>query len=169
MNILILNGSPRADGNTAALAAAFAEGAASAGHSVKTIQVGTMNIRGCVGCMACRGNGGVCVQKDDMTAVYPELQKAELIVLASPVYFWALTGQMQSAVTRFFAIGRPAAKEYVLLLSSGRTDVYEGPLAQYAMLQKRFNVRSRGVFTFAGNGQQTEENFGKLRRFAASL
>ena len=110
MKIAILNGSPRAK-NTAAMINAFAEGAKEAGHEVEIFHVGKMNIGGCKGCEYCHTKGGgTCVQKDDMEKVYPALAEAELVVLASPVYYFGLTGQLQSAVSRFYAVGAPAAR-----------------------------------------------------------
>ena len=170
MNILILNGSPRPGGNTAALAKAFAEGAESAGHSVTQVQVGTMDIRGCVGCEACRKSGsGKCVQQDDMQSVYPAIQEADMIVLASPVYFWSLTGQMQSAITRLYCLGKLKTEKFALILSSGSPNVYDAVNAQFDMLLKWFSGRDMGRFTFNGGDQQSAENLAKLRAFGASL
>ena len=115
MKIAVLNGSPRLKGNTAALIDAFKEGAESKGHQVSVLQVGTMKIAGCKGCEFCHTKGGgTCVQKDDMEQVYPALAEAELLVLASPVYYFGLTGQLQSAVSRFYAVMAPAAKKWAL-------------------------------------------------------
>ena len=170
MNILILNGSPRKGGNTAALAEAFTEGALSAGHSVTQIQVGTMNIRGCLGCEACRKSGsGKCIQQDDMQSVYPAISEADMIVIASPVYFWALTGQMQSAITRLYCLGKLKTDKFALILSSGSPNVYDACFAQFDMLLKWFSGRDMGRFTFNGGEQKSEENLNKLRAFGASL
>ena len=170
MKIVILNGSPRRGGNTAALAKAFTEGAESAGHTVVQLPVGTMNIRGCVACEACRKSGsGKCVQQDEMQSVYPDVADADMIVLASPVYFWSLTGQMQSAISRLYCLGRLKAEKYALLLSSGSPNVYDACFAQFDMLLKWFGGSDAGRFTFNGSEQQTEENLAKLRAFGASL
>ncbi len=103
MKILVLNGSPRKNGNTAALVEAFREGAESAGHEVKIWNVGSMKINGCLGCEYCHGAGaGKCVQNDDMQQIYPDMADAEMVVWASPIYYWSLSGQMQSCITRFW-------------------------------------------------------------------
>ena len=170
MNILILNGSPRPGGNTAALMKAFTEGAESAGHTVTQLQVGAMNIRGCLGCEACRKSGsGKCVQQDDMQQVYPAINAADMIVLASPVYFWALTGQMQSAITRLYCLGKLKTDKFALVLSSGSPNVYDACFAQFDMLLKWFSGRDMGRFTFNGGEQKSAENLEKLRAFGASL
>lgn len=170
MNIVILNGSPRPGGNTAALVKAFTEGAVSAGHTVTAYQVGTMQIRGCLGCGVCRSSGsGKCVQQDEMQQVYPAVAAADLVVLASPVYFWALTGQMQSAISRLYCLGKLKAEKYALILSSGSPNVYEACNAQFDMLLKWYSGKDAGRFAFNGPDQQSEENLSKLRTFGASL
>lgn len=96
MNILILNGSPRPNGNTAAMIRAYAEGANEAGHIIHVVDVCKMKINGCLACEYCHTKGnGVCIQKDDMQEVYPLLEQAEMIVLASPIYYHSFTGQLQ--------------------------------------------------------------------------
>lgn len=92
MNILVLNGSPRVNGSTAAMVQAFAEGAREAGHEVAVIPVGRKKIAGCLGCEYCHTKGnGRCIQKDDEQEVYAALENAEMLVLASPVYYYTLS------------------------------------------------------------------------------
>ena len=83
-NVLILSASPRKGGNSDLLCDQFARGAEEAGHKVEKIRVQEKKISSCLACYGCR-NTGVCVQKDDMQEVYPLLDEAEMIVLASPV------------------------------------------------------------------------------------
>lgn len=90
MKIVILNGSPRLKGNTAMLCDAFAKGAESAGHAVERFDLQKMNIHGCLGCMkGGKDPASPCVQKDDMERIYPAYTEADLVVLASPMYYWA--------------------------------------------------------------------------------
>ncbi len=104
-NIIILNGSPRMNGNTAALCAAFAEGAQSAGHAVTRFDLGKMKIGGCLGCMKGGKNpDSPCVQKDDMEKIYPAYKAADIVVLASPMYYWSVTSQLKAAFDRLFAV-----------------------------------------------------------------
>ena len=103
--IVILNGSPREKGNTSALTAAFTEGAEKAGNSVTEFHLQDMNIGGCLGCYG----GGKdpehpCVVKDDMDLIYPVYKEADLVVLASPLYYWMVSGQLKTAVDRLFAV-----------------------------------------------------------------
>lgn len=124
-NIVILNGSPRLHGNTAMLCDAFAEGAAEAGHTVTRFDLQRMDIRGCLGCV----KGGKdaahpCVQQDDMAAIYPAYTAADVVVLASPMYYWGFSGQLKTAFDRLFAVAecRPGyanpRKDCVLLMAA---------------------------------------------------
>ncbi|MBP5292575.1 MAG: flavodoxin family protein [Clostridia bacterium] len=116
MKIAILNGSPKV-GNTAAMVEAFVEGAKAAGHEVEVLHVGKMKIAGCLACEYCHGKGeGKCIQKDDMEKVMPAYLDADVVVYASPVYYFGMTAQITAAIQRVYAIGKPAkAKKAVLL------------------------------------------------------
>ena len=104
MKVVILNGSPHPNGNTKAMVEAFTRGAKSAGHEVVECPVGSMNIKGCLGCEYCHTKGeGKCVQRDDMDKVYPELASADAVVFASPVHYFMISGQLQSVIARFYA------------------------------------------------------------------
>lgn len=103
--IIVLNGSPRKNGNTSALVKAFREGAESAGHSVTEFWLGGMDIHGCRGCCAGGKNPeSPCVQKDDMEKIYPAYKEADVVVLASPLYYWTISGQLKCAFDRLFAV-----------------------------------------------------------------
>lgn len=103
--IVILNGSPRRNGNTSALVHAFTQGAESAGHTVTEFFLDSMEIHGCKGCF-----GGLsdrdcpCVQQDDMKQIYPVVRDCDVVVLASPLYYWTLSGQLRTAIDRLFAL-----------------------------------------------------------------
>lgn len=103
--IVILNGSPRRNGNTSALIKAFAEGAESSGNSIEEFFLSGMNIHSCKGCFG--GNSGKecpCVQRDDMDSIYPAVRECDVLVLASPLYYWNISGQLKAAVDRLFAL-----------------------------------------------------------------
>ena len=102
-NVLILEGSARVHGNSATLSEEFARGAREAGHTVETVQVTKKKVAGCLGCNACYRNGGVCVQKDDMTEIREKMLAADVIVLASPIYFYTMTAQLKAVIDRTYA------------------------------------------------------------------
>ena len=107
MNILVLNGSPRPHGNTAALVGTFTDEAQKAGHHASVFQIGNGDIRDCKHCDACRATlNGNCVQKDDMQEIYPVMQEWEMLVIASPIYHYSLTGQTHCAIERIYAFER---------------------------------------------------------------
>ena len=104
-NIVILNGSPRQKGNTSMLVEAFAEGARSAGYTVTEFFLSGMDIHGCKGCFG--GHSGKecpCVQHDDMDMIYPAVKDSDVVVLASPLYYWTMSGQLRTALDRLFAL-----------------------------------------------------------------
>jgi multimeric flavodoxin WrbA len=103
--IVVLNGSPRPKGNTSTLIKSFTEGAEESDNSVKVFNLDSMNISGCKGCFCGNDNpDSPCVQKDDMDKIYPHVKDADIIVLASPLYYWNMSGQLRTAFDRLFAL-----------------------------------------------------------------
>ena len=103
--IVILNGSPRPKGNTSALAKAFKEGVESAGHTVTEFFLGAMDIHGCKGCFGGHSSRDCpCVQQDDMMQIYPAVKACDVVVLASPLYYWTISGPLKTALDRLFAL-----------------------------------------------------------------
>ena len=76
------------------------EGARESGHRAEKIFLRDRNIGYCIGCEACHQNNGVCVQKDDMTEIREKMLAADVIVLASPIYFYTMTAQMEAGDIR---------------------------------------------------------------------
>ena len=106
--IMIIDGSPRKNMNTAAMIEAFANGAKSVSEEieVKTIRVYDMNCKGCVSCLACKLKNSkyldVCARKDDFTEPLRETAYADGIVFASPMYFFQITAQLRAFIERLF-------------------------------------------------------------------
>ena len=118
--VLILEGSPRRNGNSAILSGEFTRGAEEAGCSVEKIQVAHKKVAGCLGCNACYRNGGTCVQKDDMADIREKMLAADVIVLASPIYFYSMTAQMKAVIDRTYAFYQQlAGKTFVFLIACG--------------------------------------------------
>ena len=101
--ILIVRGGGRPNGNTAQLAAAFAGGAREAGHTVEEVSLSQVQVNGCLGCNACRYQKP-CVQKDGWASLVPKILDADLLVLASPLYFWTLSSKLKAFIERFYSI-----------------------------------------------------------------
>lgn len=100
--VLILSGSPRKNGNSDLLCDEFMKGAAEAGHQVEKIRVADKNIGYCRACYACKGTG-ICAIKDDMAEVLQKMIDADVLVLASPVYFYSIDAQLKAFIDRSVA------------------------------------------------------------------
>ncbi len=170
MKILILNGSPRKKGNTAALTEAFAKGATGAGHEVTEVFVASKDIKACLACEYCHTKGeGACIQKDDMQEIYPLLKETDMIVFASPIHYFGFSGQLQSALSRFYAPLNPQVKKYAMILSSGSPGVYDGIEAQYKVMVGFFGAEDLGIKEVVGENNKTEAALAELEAFGASI
>ena len=101
--ILIVQGGGRPNGNTDQLVKAFAKGAVDAGHEVEIISLIKNEIKGCLGCNACR-YGKPCVQRDGFNEIVPKIKEADLLVFASPLYFWTISSRIKAFIERFYCI-----------------------------------------------------------------
>lgn len=103
--VLIVSSSPRKNGNSETLAEAFANGAREAGHSVETVRLREKQMGFCRGCLACLKLGR-CVIQDDAVEIAAKMHDADVLVFATPVYYYSVCGQlktMPAALTRFLA------------------------------------------------------------------
>lgn len=98
-NVLIISASPRKKGNSDILCERFAQGAEEIGHKVEKVFLASQNIGYCRGCGVCN-NTHKCVQKDDMVGILDKMVTADVIVLATPVYFYSMDGQMKTFIDR---------------------------------------------------------------------
>lgn len=172
MKILVLNGSPRLHGNTAAMVDAFVNGAMENGHKVTVVNVCQKKIAGCLACEYCHTKGErKCIQQDDMQEIYPILDEAEMIVLASPIYYHGFTGQLQCAINRIYALDKPKnLKKAALLLSSGSDHVYSGVIYEYQnSFLNYLKLEDMGIFSAYGRQNHSEEKLKELREFGQSL
>lgn len=157
--IVVLNGSPRRNGNTSALVKKFTEGAESVGNTVTEFFLDRMNINGCKGCFGGHSSRECpCVQKDDMAQIYPAVKECDVIVLASPLYYWNMSGQVRTAVDRLFALeegdgnllrghGRASA-----LLMAAEGNGFEDVLTYYDHLMEHLKWKNLGHVLAGGNG-----------------
>ena len=101
--VLIISTSLRKNGNSDLLAQAFAKGASEAGNSVETVSLADKQIAFCRGCFACQKTGS-CVIKDDAIAITEKIADAEVVVWATPIYYYEMTGQMKTMIDRANAL-----------------------------------------------------------------
>ena len=176
MYVLILNGSPRPKGNTKQMIQAFCEGLNSAGHEDDVFDVCRMNIHGCLACEYCHTRGdGQCVQKDDMQEIYRKLAEAEMLVIASPIYYHGISGQLKCTIDRFYSAAYPnkpaKLKKVAMFLSSGDPAMYDGAMFSYqGDFLDYLELEDMGVYTTNGYDPGVEESkLEEIRRFGASL
>lgn len=149
--VLILSGSPRKSGNSDLLCDEFMRGAQQAGHEVEKIRVAAKKIAPCSACYYCREHGGACVHKDDMAEVLQKMIDADVIVLASPVYFYSIDAQLKAVIDRtvarwlevknkeFYYIvtmadEAPASADTTLACFRGYADCVEGAVEKGAVI-----------------------------------
>ena len=153
MNILILSGSPRKGGNTELLAEAFAKGAAEH-HHVEIVSVRDYKVNPCLGCNACFKTNGICAQKDDMAIIYEMMNQADMLVIASPVYFYGFSAQLKAVIDRFHNPIRDSfhIKKMALLLVGAATlpELFDAILTEYNLCLKFFNIEDAGKVLVRG-------------------
>lgn len=153
MNILITSGSPRKGGNTELLADAFAKGAAEH-HHVEIVSVRDYEVNPCVGCNACFKTNGICAQKDDMVIIYEKMNLADMLVIASPVYFYGISAQLKVVIDRFHNPIRNTfhIKKMALLLVGAATlpELFDAILTEYNLGLKYFNIEDAGKVLVRG-------------------
>ena len=153
MNILIISGSPRKGGNTELLAEAFAKGAAEH-HQVEIVSVRDYKVNPCLGCNACFKTNGICAQKDDMPVIYEKMSQADMLVIASPVYFYGLSAQLKAVIDRFHNPIRDTfhVKKMALLLvgAASLPELFDAILTEYILCLKFFKIEDAGKVLVRG-------------------
>ncbi|MBQ3805257.1 MAG: flavodoxin family protein [Prevotella sp.] len=169
--ILILQGSPRANGNTAWMAEEYKKAAEAAGHDVTLVNVSHKKIAGCLACGYCRTKGnGVCIQKDDMQELSPLMNEAEVLVLAAPIYYFTLSAQIQAPIQRMYCVNKPAkVKKMALLMSSYSPNVYDGAIAEFRDICNYWSVENMGFVSAKNDEQKTEETKQKVIALAGKI
>ncbi len=107
MKAVCLLGSPRSKGNSTSLANAFCDTAKDLGAEVAVYELNKLNFKGCQGCGACKTKLDHCALKDDLTPVLEDIKTADVLVLASPIYFFDLSGQMKCFIDRTYSFCGP--------------------------------------------------------------
>lgn len=154
-NILVIIGSGLEIGNTATLANAFIKGASEAGHTVHRVFLGDKRISGCKGCGFCQKNNNTCMIKDDMQEIYSLFSKSDVIVFASPLYFWSISAQIKTVIDRLYALSKEdkyPSKETMLLMSAGDTGfyVFEQAISFYRVFTNALGWKNQGMVLAEG-------------------
>ena len=148
MNILILSGSPRRGGNTDLLVEAFVKGVLQK-HHVEVMSIHDYKVNPCMGCNACfRSEHHLCAQKDDMSVIYVKMAHADMLVTASPVYFYGLSAQLKAVIDRCHNPVRDTfpIKQMALLLVGAATlsELFDSILVQYQLCLNFFKLEDAG-------------------------
>jgi multimeric flavodoxin WrbA len=130
-------GSPRPQGNTDLLTAAVLEGAAEVGLETNAIALRSKRVRPCVACERCWQNGRPCALDDDMSELYQAIGEADVLLFATPVYWYAPTAQMKAFLDRLVPLNRPQGRALVEGKGALLVTAYEeeGPTAAEPLLR----------------------------------
>lgn len=133
MKILAILGSPRKNGNTSIVMREYLKGIRHSNDKVHIDEVfiNGENISGCNGCNSCKtATPGECIIKDGMQKLYPKIKEADVLVFATPVYWWNMSAQIKTFIDRMYALNGKkdfAGKKVVLLMTYGGALPNEGP------------------------------------------
>lgn len=156
--IVVLVGSPRKGGNTDALARKFVEGAREH-NEVEIISVTEYKVNPCIGCNACfQREGNSCFQQDDMGKIYDKLKQAEILVIASPVYFYGLSAQLKAIVDRLHNPIRnsfPIQKLGLILVGADTLpELFDSIISQYELTMNYFHLGDAGRVLVRGAAEK---------------
>lgn len=157
MNIIVLQGSPNENGSTAILVEEFARGARAAGHTVERIDVAHEDVRPCAGCVACGYGTRPCVQHDGMGAILDKVLAADMVVFATPLYYYGMTAQLKAVIDRFCsensAITGRRLKAALLAVAWNADDwTFEALVAHYRTIVRYLDMTDCGVVLGYGCG-----------------
>ena len=153
-NIVILVGSVRKGGNTDLLARAFEDGAKEH-NEVDIISVSDYKVNPCIGCNSCFTRiGNQCIQTDDMKKIYERLMKADILVIASPVYFYGISAQLKTIIDRLHTPLRNQfkIKKMALLLvgAASLPELFDSIIMQYQLILNYFHLEDVGKILVQG-------------------
>ena len=174
--ILILTGSPRRNGNTDRLAQSFAKGAEES-NQVEIVSVCDYKVNPCIGCNSCFSRErNRCFQNDDMTAIYEKLSQADILIIASPVYFYGISSQLKAIIDRLHTPIRNSfnIKKLGLILVGAATlpELFDAIITQYKLVLNFFKLEDAGSVLVRGakeKGEVSEEDLKKAFELGKSL
>ncbi len=176
MNILILNASPRRGGNTEIMVKTFAKTAERNGCKVQIVNAYDVQVAPCLACNYCLNvEKGVCVQKDGMETIRPLFDAADVVVLASPIYFFTVSAQLKCFIDRLYAANKAGVgfKKSVLLLDSHSPNVFDSAIAMFQGVNRYFKWESLGIVALDGmtsKGSAADDpRLEEIRKIADSL
>lgn len=153
MNILVFTGSHRPRSNSTYLAESFARGAEEAGHHVDVFATAEEKIRACIGCGACKMENP-CIYHDDFSEIRDTLIAADMVVFATPVYYFGMASTVKAAIDRFFSADNliHGGKKCALIAVCGddNPDVMDALVRQYELIRGYLNWQDAGRVLASG-------------------
>lgn len=173
MKIVVLQGSPNKKGSTHILADCFRQGAEAASHTVEMIDAAHANIHPCTGCVHC-GYEGPCVQKDDVEEIRKKILEADMLVFATPLYYYGMSAQLKILIDRFCAfnssIQRKGMKSALLTVAwNSDSWTFEALEAHYKTLVRYLNLTDMGMVLGYGCGTPSMTEHSKFPQQAYQL
>ena len=173
MKIIILQGSPNKNGSTGFLVEEFTKGAKNSGHSVRRFDVSGMNINPCIGCVAC-GYEGPCVQKDDNEKIREAVLGADMIVFATPLYYYGMSAQLKTVIDRFCSYNSSITEKHMksaLLTVAWNSDdwTFDALKSHYQTLVRYLDLEDCGMVLGKGCGSLPMTKHTKYPRQAYEL
>ena len=156
MRIIVLMGSPNKNGSTKILVDSFVQGATEAKHTCEVIDVCRANVHPCIGCVRC-GYEGPCVQKDDVEEIRAKLLDSDMVVFATPLYYYGMTAQLKAVVDRFCAYNGSLNSKHLksaLVTAAWNADdwTFDALTAHYKTLVRYINFEDKGTVLGYGCG-----------------
>jgi multimeric flavodoxin WrbA len=149
MKVITLQGSPRKKGNTAKVLSWVEEELIALGHDVESIFLNPKNLKGCLACGKCKEKPNTvgCVQKDDIPEILEKMTMADLVILASPLYFWGVSAQLKTVIDRTYSL-------YVHYHQPGHFSLVDG---------QRQALLVTGAGPYENNAEATFTAFGRIQ------
>lgn len=140
--VVVITGSPRKQGNSDLMADAFIKGAGKNGHEVMKIAAAELKIHGCRACQGCYSTGNPCIFSDGFNSIAPSLEAADVIVFATPLYWFSFSEQIKAVIDRFYAFmggkGKLKGSKECVLIATG-----EGDEEDFAGLCKSYELMTQ--------------------------
>ena len=187
MKVTAIFGSPRKNGNSAAIAETFLREMEKDGGKIDRYHLNTMKFKGCQGCGACKGESEVCIVKDNLTAVLDGIMKADVVLLATPIYFHEISSQAKAFIDRtysyfkpnFFTLKNPSRippeKDFVFITSQGAPDMmFKGIIDRYETIFKSMGFNTVHVLrgcemASIGDAEKNTEIMEKAKNTAVEI
>lgn len=150
MKVITLQGSPRKNGNTAKVLSWVEQALSALGHEVESIFLNSKNLKGCLACGKCKEKPDTvgCIQKDDIPEILGKMTRAELVIFASPLYFWGVSAQLKTVIDRTYSL-------YVDYHQPGHASLVEG---------QRQALLVTGGGPYENNAEAAFTAFGRLQK-----